>query len=90
MKTKQANKKLQESFRLDRIEGEIVCEEPNNQIYSFNGLIKMKNLNNEMIPLDIDNLLLRGSTLKSTEYVIGAVIFTGHQTKVMQNNSRGK
>jgi len=50
----------------------------------------MKNLNHDMVSLDVDNLLLRGSTLKNTEYVYGVVIFTGHDTKVMQNQAKSK
>jgi magnesium-transporting ATPase (P-type) len=30
-------------------------------------------------------LLLKGSYLKNTDYIIGVVIYTGHETKIMQN-----
>ncbi|XP_027771229.1 probable phospholipid-transporting ATPase 8 [Solanum pennellii] len=36
-------------------------------------------------PLSPQQLLLRDSKLRNTEYIYGAVIFTGHDTKVMQN-----
>ena len=36
-------------------------------------------------PLTIDNLLLRGCTLRNTEWVLGVVVFTGHDTKIMMN-----
>ncbi|WIA18543.1 hypothetical protein OEZ85_009989 [Tetradesmus obliquus] len=36
-------------------------------------------------PLSASNLLLRGCTLRKTEWVIGAVIFTGPDTKVVRN-----
>lgn len=32
-----------------------------------------------------DNLLLRGSSLANTEWVLGAVVYAGHDTKVMMN-----
>ncbi|ORX81203.1 phospholipid-translocating P-type ATPase [Anaeromyces robustus] len=38
------------------------------------------------IPLDITNLLLRGSVIRNTEWVIGAVIYTGEDTKVRLNS----
>ena len=38
------------------------------------------------IPLGSDNIILRGSTLRNTEYVYGIVIFTGHDTKIMMNS----
>ncbi|ORX51857.1 phospholipid-translocating P-type ATPase [Piromyces finnis] len=38
------------------------------------------------IPLDISNLLLRGSVIRNTDWVIGAVIYTGEDTKVRLNS----
>lgn len=34
------------------------------------------------VPLSNDNVLLRGMSLKNTEWVIGIVVYTGHQTKI--------
>ncbi|GAB0493325.1 hypothetical protein MMPV_004605 [Pyropia vietnamensis] len=36
-------------------------------------------------PLDASNLLLRGSTLRNTEYVYGAVVYAGRESKVALN-----
>jgi magnesium-transporting ATPase (P-type) len=44
----------------------------------------------QYIPLNAENLLLRGCMLRNTEFVYGVVIFTGHNTKIMQNSSSGK
>jgi len=41
---------------------------------------------NISIPLDITNMLLRGSVIRNTEWVIGAVIYTGNDTKVQLNS----
>jgi len=40
------------------------------------------------IPLDITNLLLRGSVIRNTEWVIGAVVYTGDDTKVQLNSGK--
>lgn len=37
------------------------------------------------IPIGIDNLLLRGTILRTTDAVTGVVVYTGHNTKVMMN-----
>lgn len=37
-------------------------------------------------PVGINNLLLRGCTLKNTEWVLGVVAFTGEETKIMLNS----
>ena len=36
--------------------------------------------------IGINNLLLRGSNLRNTEWVLGVVVFTGAQTKIMLNS----
>jgi len=37
------------------------------------------------IELGRDNLLLRGSSLRNTEAVLGVVVYPGHETKIMKN-----
>uniref|UniRef100_A0A7N0U3G5 Phospholipid-transporting ATPase n=1 Tax=Kalanchoe fedtschenkoi TaxID=63787 RepID=A0A7N0U3G5_KALFE len=58
------------------------CEDPNENLYSFVGTLSY---NDTDYPLSHQQLLLRDSKLKNTDYVYGVVIFTGHDTKVMQN-----
>jgi phospholipid-translocating ATPase len=36
-------------------------------------------------PITIDSMLLRGCTLRNTGWVIGIVVFTGEETKIMMN-----
>ncbi|KAJ1938325.1 phospholipid transporting ATPase, partial [Linderina pennispora] len=36
-------------------------------------------------PLNVDNLLLRGSVLRNTRWAVGVAIFTGDDTKIMMN-----
>jgi len=55
---------------------------PNNAIYKFEGNIELSTLVNR-ISLGADNMVLRGSSLRNTEYVYGIAVFTGHDTKVM-------
>jgi phospholipid-transporting ATPase len=40
----------------------------------------------EKLPLGVAQLLLRGCTLRNTRWVIGFVVFTGKDTKLMLNN----
>jgi len=39
------------------------------------------------VALGPDQLLLRGAVLRNTRWVFGVVIYTGHDTKLMQNNT---
>lgn len=43
-----------------------------------------------MYPVSIDNLLLRGSSLKNTEFIQGVVVYVGHQTKIMKNSANSR
>jgi magnesium-transporting ATPase (P-type) len=69
------------------IQGKIECEAPNDRIYKFEGIYSVKNLK---CSLSSDSLLLRGSSLKNTEYVYGVVVFTGHDTKIMLNSTAAR
>lgn len=39
------------------------------------------------VALGPDQVLLRGAMLRNTRWVFGVVIYTGHDTKLMQNNT---
>ena len=38
--------------------------------------------------IDYDNFILRGSSLKNTDYIIGVAVYVGHDTKIMKNMVR--
>ncbi|WOL18362.1 phospholipid-transporting ATPase 3-like [Canna indica] len=63
--------------------GEIQCEQPNNSLYTFTGNLIIES---QTLPLSPNQILLRGCSLRNTEYMVGAVVFTGHETKVMMNS----
>ncbi|KAL5728725.1 P-type phospholipid transporter [Ranunculus cassubicifolius] len=64
--------------------GTIRCEDPNSDLYTFIGNFEH---NGQTHPLDPGQILLRDSKLRNTSYVYGVVIFTGHDSKVMQNST---
>ncbi|KAI7985561.1 putative phospholipid-transporting ATPase 9 [Camellia lanceoleosa] len=73
---------LNEDSRFQNFKAVIRCEDPNANLYSFVGSLEIEE---QQFPLTIQQLLLRGSKLKNTDYIYGVVIFTGHDLKVMQN-----
>ena len=75
---------FQDSSILERFSGEITCELPNPMIYQFKGKINAMDRN---INLGTEQFLLRGSSLRNTEYIIGIIIYSGHETKIMLNSS---
>ncbi|KAM3375108.1 putative phospholipid-transporting ATPase 7 [Capsicum galapagoense] len=62
----------------------IKCEDPNPNLYNFVGNLEY---DRQIYPLDPTQILLRDSKLRNTAYIYGVVIFTGHDTKVMQNST---
>ncbi|XP_073048342.1 probable phospholipid-transporting ATPase 4 isoform X1 [Primulina eburnea] len=63
----------------------IKCEDPNPNLYTFVGNLEY---NRKVYPLDPSQILLRDSKLRNTAYIYGVVIFTGHDSKVMQNATK--
>jgi phospholipid-transporting ATPase len=63
------------------VNSKITFDEPNSNIAIFRGQLESVG---EIMPLTESNLLLRKSVLRRTDYVFAVVIYTGHNTKVMQ------
>jgi phospholipid-transporting ATPase len=89
MKMKTTHKELKAALINDKdvtdLSGEITCERPNNAIYKFEGTLKIPSVSNQL-SIGPENLLLRGSSVRNTDYVYGVVVFAGHETKVMMNS----
>ncbi|KAH7549287.1 hypothetical protein ACOSP7_025997 [Xanthoceras sorbifolium] len=80
----EATSKLNEDSSFQNFKAVIRCEDPNANLYSFVGSL---DLEEQQYPLTPQQLLLRDSKLRNTDYIYGAVIFTGHDTKVIQNST---
>lgn len=68
----------------DLSRSEILSEQPNSSLYTYEGNLKNFGSVGD-IPLSPDQLLLRGATLRNTQWIHGVVVFTGHETKLMRN-----
>lgn len=73
----------------------IESEAPHANLYAYNGAVRWdqrdphfpESPRKEMVePISINNILLRGCNLKSTEWVLGVVLFTGGESKIMLNS----
>jgi phospholipid-transporting ATPase len=73
---------------LARLSGALLCEQPNNRLYNYDGTLnlEMADGNSKSFPLDPSKLLLRGAQLRNTSWIYGFVVFTGHETKLMLNS----
>ncbi|KAL2087806.1 hypothetical protein ACEWY4_016634 [Coilia grayii] len=72
---------------IDTIHATIECEQPQPDLYKFVGRINIYLARDEPVarPLGSENLLLRGATLKNTEYIYAVAIYTGMETKMALN-----
>ncbi|XP_015200795.1 probable phospholipid-transporting ATPase IA isoform X2 [Lepisosteus oculatus] len=70
---------------LTRLSGRMECENPNRHLYDFVGNIGLEG--HSTVPLGPDQILLRGAQLRNTQWVHGIVVYTGHDTKLMQNST---
>ncbi|KAA8897047.1 hypothetical protein TRICI_006809 [Trichomonascus ciferrii] len=87
---------INHSSDCEKAQFQIEAEAPHTGLYTFNGVIKWKqrvdnrDANSEMAdrsePISINNLLLRGCTLRNTKWVIGYAVYTGPETRVMLNS----
>ena len=91
LKHKTALKDLQKDIHTEAdcsgLSGKVVCEPPNDMLYKYEGTLEV---GKQVYALDANILLVRGSSLKNTEWVYGLVVYTGHDTKIMMNSSSAK
>lgn len=79
------NNRILQHFTYE-VKGYIEMENPNKSIDSFDGVLHLHNHITQTIekePLQIANILLRGCVLRNTKRIIGIVINTGNDTKIM-------
>jgi len=77
------------------ISGLVRCSKPNSNLYELLGNLKIKFKRSEFleekeIRSDIDKgqLLLKGSILRNCKWIIGVVVYTGMNTKIMLNSNK--
>ena len=70
------------------ISGHVVTDPPNQDLYLLSKIMKVKYNDGpeETIPLSAKQLLLKGAKLKNTPFIIGIVVYVGHDCKIMKNS----
>jgi magnesium-transporting ATPase (P-type) len=72
----------------------LTTEPPNASVHTFGGCLTLPpfkpNGRPLEIPLDAENVLLRGAVVRNTEWVIGVAFFTGTDSKLVQNSFETK
>ncbi|KAK0417961.1 hypothetical protein QR680_013300 [Steinernema hermaphroditum] len=68
---------------ISKFTAEIECEPPSRHVSEYTGTLKMDSTQR---PLGPNQLLLRGARLKNTHWIFGAVVYTGHDAKLLMNS----
>ncbi|KAJ9554072.1 hypothetical protein OSB04_018117 [Centaurea solstitialis] len=79
-----ATSSINDDSNFNNFRATIKCEDPNASLYTFVGTMEFQE---QQYALSPQQLLLRDSKLRNTDYIYGTVIFTGHDTKVIQNST---
>ncbi|KAG8629157.1 hypothetical protein KVT40_003022 [Elsinoe batatas] len=73
----------------------IESEPPHANLYAYSGVVRWQEPDPQQLggppkemaePIGINNVLLRGCSVKNTDWILGVVIFTGDESKIMLNS----
>ena len=97
LKVRQAlhsGRSIKHAKQCEQTEFLIESESPHANLYRYSGAVRWNQRDAKRPhepgtamaePISINNLLLRGCSLRNTEWVLGVVVFTGQETKIMLN-----
>eukprot|EP00357_Protocruzia_adherens_P031005 CAMPEP_0115027382 /NCGR_PEP_ID=MMETSP0216-20121206/35470_1 /TAXON_ID=223996 /ORGANISM="Protocruzia adherens, Strain Boccale" /LENGTH=1125 /DNA_ID=CAMNT_0002402961 /DNA_START=28 /DNA_END=3405 /DNA_ORIENTATION=- len=86
---RQISSHIQSEAAVRSYNGTFLAERPNEKLHTFHGYAYLPDVEQtpyNKIPLTLEHLLIRGSSLRQTDYIYGVVLYTGHQTKIMLNS----
>ena len=68
-----------------RTDAEFVIEDPNRDLYSFEGRVRT---GDKQAPLTLNEIIFRGSILRNTPNAIGLVIYSGEECRIRMNANK--
>lgn len=98
LKVRQAlrcGRKMKRARDCEKAEFQLQSEPPHANLYNYNGVVRWNQADKKdpskpptpmAEPVTINNVLLRGCSLRNTEWILGVIIFTGQETKIMLNS----
>lgn len=78
---------------LGQLDGTLTCQIPSKELSVFQGIFAVKQEDGKddlEVAVDSQNLLLRGSVLKNSNWVAAMIVYTGRLTKLSLNMNISK
>ena len=100
LKVRQAlrsGRRMKRARDCEKAEFQLQSEPPHANLYSYNGVVRWNQVDKRnpskppqpmTEPVTINNVLLRGCSLRNTEWILGIVLFTGAETKIALNSGQ--
>lgn len=69
---------------------DVEAENPNSNLHSFRGRVRIKKHDKDigrLMPITVNQMLLRGCMLKNSQFVLGLVVYTGSETRIQMNSA---
>ena len=72
---------------MERLSFILDCEPPHQNLYTHQSILRYTDSNgeNKQESVTINELLLRGCTVRNTDWIVGLVVYTGADSKIMLN-----
>lgn len=91
-----SGRKIKHARDCERTDFTIESEAPQANLYQYSGVARWTQQSAQKLaeesgeemaePISINNMLLRGCNLRNTDWILGVVVFTGFDTKIMMNS----
>ncbi|KAJ4359400.1 drs2 neo1 protein [Ascochyta clinopodiicola] len=79
------SKVIRQQEDVARTTAEFVIEDPNRDLYSFEGRVKV---GGKQAPLTLNEIIFRGSILRNTPDAVGLVIYSGEECRIRMNANK--
>ncbi|XPS69948.1 hypothetical protein M3J07_002189 [Ascochyta lentis] len=83
--TASMSKVIKQQEDVARCSAEFVIEDPNRDLYSFEGRVEM---GGKQAPLTLNEIVFRGSILRNTPDAVGLVIYSGEECRIRMNANK--
>ncbi|KZM24756.1 ATP binding [Ascochyta rabiei] len=79
------SKLIKQQEDVARVAAEFVIEDPNRDLYSFEGRVQV---GGKQAPLTLNEIIFRGSILRNTPDAVGLVIYSGEECRIRMNANK--